>query len=86
MKNRKRKNVIGAKDGIGPGNIAKLLGIQVIHSGINLCDNINPETGLWLQDEGIEVKDNEVKTGPRVGVGYAAEDAFLPYRFQWIKK
>jgi len=86
MKNRKRKNVIRLKDGTGPGNIAKLLGIEVIHSGINLCDNSIPKTGIWLQDEGIEVLDNEVKAGPRVGVDYAADDAFLPYRFQWIKK
>lgn len=86
MKNRKRKNVIGPKDGIGPGNIAKLLGIEVIHSGITLCDNSNPGTAIWLQDEGIVVLNKEVKTGPRIGVGYAAEDAFLPYRFQWIKK
>lgn len=86
MKIRKRKNIISPKDGIGPGNISKLLGIQVIHSGINLCDNSNAQSGIWLQDEGIVVKDNEVKAGPRIGVDYAAEDAFLPYRFQWTKK
>lgn len=86
MKNRKRKIIISPKDGNGPGNITKLLGIQVIHSGMNVCDNTIMENKIWLQDEGIIVFDADVKTGPRIGVGYAAEDALLPYRFQWIKK
>lgn len=86
MKNRKGKINLLPKDGIGPGNITKLLGIKVNDSGISLCNNSNPENGIWLQDEGIIVLDADVKTGPRIGVGYAAEDALLPYRFQWIKK
>lgn len=86
MKSRKGKSVLSPKDGIGPGNITKLLGIQVDHSGLSLCTKSNPENGIWLQDEGIIVLDADVKTGPRIGVGYAAEDALLPYRFQWIKK
>jgi len=86
MKNRKGKSILGPKDGIGPGNITKLLGIQVIHSGLNLCDNLNSENSIWLRDEGISVLDTEVKTGPRIGVDYAGVDALLPYRFQWIKK
>jgi DNA-3-methyladenine glycosylase len=86
MKNRKRKNILGKKDGIGPGNITKLLGIKVIHSGLNLCTDLDYENGIWLQDEGITVLDQDVKTSPRIGVEYAGEDAKLPYRFQWIKK
>ena len=86
MKNRKGKSLLGPKDGVGPGNITQLLGIQVGHTGLSLCNNSNPELGIWLQDEGISVLDADVKTGPRIGVDYAAEDALLPYRFQWIKK
>jgi DNA-3-methyladenine glycosylase len=86
MKKRKGKSILGPKDGIGPGNITKLLGIKIIHSGLNLCDNVNFENGIWLRDEGIRVLDLEVKTGPRIGVDYAGVDALLPYRFQWIKK
>jgi DNA-3-methyladenine glycosylase len=86
MKNRKGKNKLVPKDSIGPGNITKLLGIQVDHSGLSLCDNSNAEMGIWLQDEGISVLDTDVKIGPRIGVEYAAKDALLPYRFQWIKK
>jgi len=86
MKHRKGKTILGPNDGLGPGNIAKLLGIQVIHSGLNLYNNSDSKTGIWLQDEGIKVLDAEVKTGPRIGVDYAGEDALLPYRYQWIKK
>ena len=86
MKNRKGKSILAPNDGIGPGNITKLLGIQVNHTGLSLCNNSNPELGIWLQDEGISVLDTDVMIGPRIGVGYAAEDALLPYRFQWIKK
>lgn len=86
MKNRKGKIELQPKDGIGPGNITKLLGIRVEHSGMSLCNNSNTEMGIWLQDEGIHVLELEVKSSPRIGVDYAGEDAFLPYRFQWIKK
>lgn len=86
MTNRKGKNILSLKDGIGPGNVTKLLGIHVIHSGLNLYNTANPEMGIWLRDEGINVLDTDVKTGTRIGVGYASEDALLPYRFQWIQK
>jgi len=86
MKNRKGKIELILKDGNGPGNITKLLGIRVEHSGINLSIDSDAEEGIWLQDEGIQVLDSEVKSSPRIGVDYAGEDAKLPYRFQWIKK
>jgi DNA-3-methyladenine glycosylase len=86
MKNRKGKIKLIPKDGNGPGNITKLLGIRVEHSGINLSIDSYAEEGIWLQDEGIQVLDSEVKSSPRIGVDYAGEDAKLPYRFQWIKK
>ena len=86
MKNRKGKIELILKDGNGPGNITKLLGIRVEHSGIDLSIDSDAEEGIWLQDEGIQVLDSEVKSSPRIGVDYAGEDAKLPYRFQWIKK
>ncbi|MFA5972723.1 MAG: DNA-3-methyladenine glycosylase [Lentimicrobiaceae bacterium] len=86
MKNRIGKDTLSPRDGIGPGNSTKLLGIQVAHSGLSLCADSNFGKGIWLQDEAIIVADKDVKTGPRIGVGYAAEDALLPFRFQWVKK
>lgn len=86
MRKRKGKITLKPKDGIGPGNVTKLLGIHVIHSGLILEKVTVGEDGIWLQDEGILAPPNEVLTGPRIGVDYAGNDALLPYRFQWIKK
>jgi DNA-3-methyladenine glycosylase len=86
MNSRSGKSSIENKHGIGPGNVAKLLGIQVSHSGMNLYKDSDTQKRIWIQDEGINVPEAELKTGPRIGVGYAEEDALLPYRFRWIKK
>ena len=86
MKMRSGNYKLEPRSGIGPGNVSKLLGIKVIHSGLNLCEDLSGERKIWIQDEGIKVPVDEVKSGPRIGIDYAAEDALLPYRFQWIKK
>jgi len=86
MKNRTGKSVIDITTGTGPGNVSKLLGIRVVHSGVKLYLGTNAGREIWIQDEGIKVMDTEVKSGPRIGVSYAGEDAFLPFRFQWKKK
>ena len=62
--------------GIGPGRVSALLGIHYSDSGIDLLGD-----RIWLEDRSIEVKDQDIITGPRVGVEYAGDDAMLPYRF-----
>ena len=86
MKQRSGKDKLVSKSGIGPGNVTKLLGIRVMDSGLDMCNDLPGERKIWIQDEGIIVKNDDVKTGPRVGIAYAAEDALLPYRFQWTEK
>lgn len=86
MKKRTGKSQLCTKDGLGPGKVTKLLGIQIMHSGLDLCIDVDGQMKIWLQDEALEVLDKELISGPRIGVGYAAEDADLPFRFQWIKK
>jgi len=86
MKKRSGKDLLESKYGNGPGNVTKLLGIRVIDSGLDICKKIPSERGIWIRDEGIQVSGEEVKTGPRIGIQYAAEDADLPYRFQWSRK
>lgn len=85
MENRKGKSILNHRDGIGPGNVTKLLGINVSQSGSSLFSESHPEIRIWLQDEGINVPDAEVEVGLRVGIDYAEEDALLPFRFQWLK-
>lgn len=85
MQLRAGKTVINAKNGTGPGNVSKLLGINVAHSGIDICPVSESECKIWLQDDEIIVADTEIKISKRIGIDYAGEDALLPYRFQWIK-
>jgi DNA-3-methyladenine glycosylase len=62
--------------GIGPGKVSKLLGMHFSQTGEDLLgDNI------WLEDRGLSFQ-NEIMTGPRIGVDYARQDALLPYRFR----
>ena len=67
-------------NGIGPGNVSKLLGIHFSQSGETLSEN-----KIWLEDRGLKIHSEEILTGKRIGVDYAGEDALLPYRF-WINK
>ena len=86
MKVRAGKNTLEAGNGIGPGNVSKLLGIKVVHSKLNLCEDLSAKREIWIQDEEIKVLKSEIVSGPRVGVAYAAEDALLPFRFRWVRK
>lgn len=61
----------------GPGSLAKALGITTGHSGLSLMNG-----QIWIEDHGTDIDDDSVTTGPRVGVDYAGEDAFRPYRFR----
>jgi DNA-3-methyladenine glycosylase len=58
----------------GPGKLCKALGIDTRFSGLPL----GVGTGIWLEDDG-SCPWTEVRT--RIGVDYAGEDAFLPWRF-----
>lgn len=62
----------------GPGTLSQALGLHTRYDGTSLLG----ET-IWIEDAGILVPDKEVSIGPRIGVGYAKEDALLPYRYVW---
>ncbi|AMR33322.1 3-methyladenine DNA glycosylase [Mucilaginibacter sp. PAMC 26640] len=73
-----RRNMETLKANItkGPGSVAKALGISRKVNAISLQSDT-----IWIEDRGLRFSDDEVAAGPRIGVGYAGEDAFLPYRF-----
>ena len=73
-----RRNMLVLKSTItsGPGSVAKALGISRNINAISLQSDT-----LWLEDRGLNFTDEQINIGPRIGVSYAAEDAFLPYRF-----
>lgn len=60
----------------GPGSLAQALGIRTNHSGENLRGN-----RIWIEDQEIRIDNAMIDVGPRIGVDYAGEDAFRPYRF-----
>ena len=75
---RRGMDITDARLLAGPGSLARGLGIRTSDSGTSLKGQ-----RIWIEDRGIEVGSGDVRTGPRVGVGYAGADANLAYRFIW---
>ncbi|MBL7920476.1 MAG: DNA-3-methyladenine glycosylase [Bacteroidia bacterium] len=61
---------------VGPGKVSQALGINLLHNNLSLTGK-----EIWLQDDKINIKENDIQVGPRIGIDYAGEDAKLPYRF-----
>ncbi len=60
----------------GPGNVAKAMGINKVHTGLNLLSNT-----VFIGEDDYNIDETKIASSPRIGVAYAAEDALLPYRF-----
>lgn len=76
MQARRNMAVIKSNITMGPGSVAKALGISRKINAISLQSNT-----LWIEDQGLTFPDEAIVAGPRVGVDYAGDDALLPYRF-----
>ena len=62
----------------GPGKLSKAMGFTLSDNGKKMNEeNIRIE-------EGMRFGPNEISSGPRIGIQYAAEAVHYPYRF-WIK-
>lgn len=73
-----RRNMAVVKPNItaGPGSVGKAMGITRKLNGISLQSD-----ELWIEDQGLTFASDAIAAVPRIGVGYAKEDALLPYRF-----
>jgi DNA-3-methyladenine glycosylase len=60
----------------GPGNLARALGISKMHTGGNLFSE-----KIFIEDDGLRYKKDQIVSTHRIGVDYAGADAQLPYRF-----
>lgn len=60
----------------GPGNLARAMGLSKEDSGGNFFSE-----EIFLEDDGLRYKNNQVVITQRIGVESAREDAELPYRF-----
>lgn len=76
MLQRRGVKAAGKKTFSGPGSVSQALGIHFSHTGTNLFGN-----KIWIEDAGHKITSGQIKITPRIGVDYAGEDAFLPYRF-----
>lgn len=74
---RRKKKKLERSVGGGPGIVSQALGIHTLHYGTDLLGNT-----IWIEDHKKVVKKNQIIASPRVGVDYAEEDAFLPWRFR----
>jgi len=70
----------GLKDIAGPGRLTRRLGIGRRLNG----RSARPDSGLHLEDDGLEIPRRRIKSGPRIGVSYAGPVwARKPWRF-WV--
>jgi len=82
---RTRKDRITKDFGAGPGKVSKILGIHYSHTGLDLTTkNGNSTAAIWIENHGIQIQTGDIRSGPRIGVDYAGEDALLPYRFRFL--
>jgi DNA-3-methyladenine glycosylase len=73
-----RRNAIELRPALtaGPGALSAAMGVTTACTGTSLT---GPQ--ITIENRGIVVRKADIIAGTRVGVGYAAEDAYLPYRF-----
>lgn len=67
----------GVEDVDGPARVAKHFGIDAKFNG----QKAQPESGLWIEDNGIAFPKHRIKRTPRIGIDYAEEWVEKPYRF-----
>lgn len=63
----------------GPGRLGMALGIKKAHSGVSLMDK---KGGIWIEDRGVKVDEDQIIAGPRVGMSTAEECSNWPWRFR----
>jgi len=65
----------------GPGALCQALGITLHWTGQRLDD---PNSPIWIEDQGEVIDEEDIVAGKRIGVDYAGEAAEWPWRF-WIR-
>lgn len=76
MKSRRGKDKVTKGFSSGPGTASQALGIKTAHDTADLTGDL-----IWIEDRKIEIQEEHILVGPRIGVDYAEEDALRPYRF-----
>ncbi len=74
---RRNHKTLKRSTGGGPGIASQALGITTALYGTELQGN-----KIWIEDRGFNHSTKDIIASPRVGVGYAGDDALLPWRFR----
>lgn len=87
MLQRRKMSQLKTTLGAGPGSLSQALGLRTHHTGLAFTDESSP---VWIE-EPQETPSFQVKTGTRVGIAFAEECAFWPWRFSivgnpWVSK
>ncbi len=69
----------------GPGRLCEAMGLDMSFNGCSLTGD-----SLWIE-ENAPLTNQQIVSTPRIGIGYAGEDAGLPYRFylngeNWVSR
>ena len=86
MIKRRNMSMIEKRLTSGPGSLSRAMGIDLRMYGLPLDGN-----RVWLEHTDENPAMTDIITSERVGVGYAGEDARLPWRFllkdnPWVSK
>lgn len=79
MLQRRGKDKISPALTSGPGAMCQALGIRLEHNGHPV-----QKPPIWIEESGLTIPAKKIIAGPRIGVGYAGEDALLPWRFRIV--
>jgi len=86
MMERRGKSTLDIRLTSGPGALGQALGLQFqYHNGLDLTAD-----QIWIEDA-PNLSQDEIVATTRIGINYAEEDAFKPWRFymkksKWISK
>jgi DNA-3-methyladenine glycosylase len=79
MLDRRKMNKVARQLTAGPGVLSQAFGLSTKFNGAKLTISNGP---VWIEDRGIQVTDEVIIAGPRVGVQYAGESALWNWRFR----
>lgn len=62
----------------GPAKLCKFMGFDKSQNAYDLCSG-----PIWVENSGISLLDDQIDSGPRIGIDYAGDASFWPLRFWW---
>jgi DNA-3-methyladenine glycosylase len=77
MLSRRGKIILDPALTSGPGALTQALGVTLKNNAQSFLSS-----SLWIEDRFVQISEQQIIAGPRIGVEYAKEDAQLPWRFR----